>query len=127
MVLLRAGRDKDGAELVMTEDYAMQLARSEYRRLILEGMGIFLIAEAWGIERLFVAPQRLVELHRLGSDLPDYMRQDYGLLTEPYVLSEMAKQIREMNIEEEEASCKEESDGRGERRRQPVRQLRQVS
>jgi hypothetical protein len=43
---------------MMTEDYAMQLARSEYRRLILDGMGIFLIAEAWGIERLFVAPAR---------------------------------------------------------------------
>lgn len=106
----------------MTEDYAMRLARSEYRRLILDGMGIFLIAEAWGIERLFVAPQRLVELHRLGSDLPDYLRHDYGLLTEPYVLSEMAKQIREMGIEEEE-----ESNGRGEQRRRPVRQLRQVS
>lgn len=107
----------------MTEDYAMRLARSEYRRLILEGMGIFLIAEAWGIETLIVAPQKLVELHRLGSGLPSYLRDGYGLLTEPYVLSEMAKQIREMGIEEKE----EESNGRGERGRRPVRQLRQVS
>lgn len=106
----------------MTEDYAMRLARSEYRRLILDGMGIFLIAEAWGIERLFVAPQRLIQAHRAGSDLPDYLKHDYGLLTELYVLSEMAKQIREMGIEEEE-----ESNGRGERGRRPVCQLRQVS
>ncbi|MGB0467949.1 MAG: hypothetical protein ACPGF7_10555 [Pontibacterium sp.] len=106
----------------MTEDYAMRLARSEYRRLILEGMGIFLIAEAWGIETLIVAPQKLVELHRLGSDLPSYLRNGYGLLTEPYVLSEMAKQIREMGVEEEE-----ESNGRGEQGRRQVCQLRQVS
>jgi hypothetical protein len=66
----------------MTRDEAMQLARAEYRRGIMDGMGINLIAEAWDIPRYQVV--------RHGNG--------YGLMTEGYLLAEMAKQIMEMDI-----------------------------
>ena len=66
----------------MTPDEAMQLARAEYKRGIMDGMGINLIAEAWDI------PRYQVVRHRDG----------YGLMTEGYLLAEMAKQIMEMDI-----------------------------
>ena len=66
----------------MTRDEAMQLARAEYRRGIMDGMGINLIAEAWDIPRYQVV--------RHGDG--------YGLMTEGYLLAEMAKQIMEMDI-----------------------------
>ena len=62
---------------------AMQLARAEYRRGIMEGMGINLIAEAWNI------PRYQVVRHSDG----------YGLMSEGYLLAEMAKQIMEMDID----------------------------
>ena len=66
----------------MTHDQAMQLARAEYRRGIMDGMGINLIAEAWDIPRYQVV--------RHGDG--------YGLMTEGYLLAEMAKQIMEMDL-----------------------------
>ena len=66
----------------MNRKEAMQLARAEYKRGIIEGMGINLIAEAWDI------PRYQVVRHRDG----------YGLMTEGYLLAEMAKQIMEMDI-----------------------------
>lgn len=66
----------------MTRDEAMQLARAEYKRGIIEGMGINLIAEAWDIPRYQVV--------RHGDG--------YGLMTEGYLLAEMAKQIMEMDL-----------------------------
>tara|TARA_R100000805_G_C3598331_1_gene99246 strand:- start:68 stop:370 length:303 start_codon:yes stop_codon:yes gene_type:complete len=65
----------------MTHNEAMQLARAEYRRSIIGGMGLFLIAEAWGIEPWAVT--------QYGG---------HGVLTEGYVLAEMAGQIMEMDI-----------------------------
>ena len=65
----------------MTHDEAMQLARADYRRSIIEGMGLFMIAEAWGIK--------------------PWAKTQYGghgVLTEGYVLSEMAGQIMEMDL-----------------------------
>jgi len=66
----------------MTHDQAMQLARAEYRRGIMDGMGINLIAEAWDI------PRYQVDRHNDG----------YGLMNERYLLAEMAKQIMEMGL-----------------------------
>ena len=66
----------------MNQNEAMQLARAEYRRGIMDGMGINLIAEAWDIPRYQVV--------RHGDG--------YGLMTEGYLLAEMAKQIMEMDI-----------------------------
>lgn len=65
----------------MNYDDAMQLARADYRRSIIEGMGLFMIAEAWGIEPWAVT--------QYGG---------HGVLTEGYVLAEMAGQIMEMGI-----------------------------
>lgn len=65
----------------MTRDEAIQLARAEYRRSVIEGMGLFMIAEAWGIE--------------------PWAKTQYGghgVLTEGYVLDKMARQIMEMEI-----------------------------
>jgi len=65
----------------MNYDEAMQLARADYRRSIIEGMGLFMIAEAWGIKPWAVT--------QYGG---------HGVLTEGYVLAEMAGQIMEMDI-----------------------------
>jgi len=63
----------------MRYDDAMVLARAEYRRAILDGMGLFMIAEAWGIEPWAVTQY-----------------EGHGVLTEGYVLDQMARQIMEM-------------------------------
>ena len=65
----------------MTRDEAMQLARADYRRSIIEGMGLFMIAEAWGIKPWAVT--------QYGG---------HGVLTEGFVVAEMAGQIMEMDI-----------------------------
>jgi hypothetical protein len=60
-------------------DDAMVLARADYRRSVLDGMGLFMIAEAWGIE--------------------PWAKTQYGghgVLTEGHVLDQMARQIMEM-------------------------------
>ena len=67
----------------MTHNEAMQLALADYRRSVIEGMGLFMIAEAWGIE--------------------PWAKTQYGghgALTEGYVLAEMAGQIMEMDLEQ---------------------------
>jgi hypothetical protein len=67
----------------MTRDEAMQLARAEYRRSVIEGMGLFMIAEAWDIE--------------------PWAKTQYGghgVLTEGFVVAEMAGQIMEMDLEQ---------------------------
>ena len=65
----------------MQIDEAMRLARQEYRRSIIEGMGLFMIAEAWGIKPWAVT--------QYGG---------FGALTEGYLLEQMALQIMEMDI-----------------------------
>jgi hypothetical protein len=65
----------------MNSDEAMHLARADYRRSVIEGMGLFMIAEAWGIEPWAVT--------QYGG---------HGVLTEGYVLNQMARQIMEMDI-----------------------------
>ena len=70
----------------MKRQTAERLAMQEFRRLVLEDMGLFLIASAWDIPPM-----------RPTSD-------GQGLLTEAYVLEQMTHQIMGMNIEEEEAA-----------------------
>jgi len=65
----------------MKYEQAMQLAQQDYRRSVLDGMGLFMIAEAWDIEPWAVT--------QYGG---------HGVLTEGYVLAEMAGQIMEMDI-----------------------------
>ena len=67
----------------MTRDEAMQLAQEDFNRAVAADMGIYLIAEAWGIK-----PYQVVR-HKDG----------YGLLTEGFVVAEIAKQIMEMDID----------------------------
>ena len=62
---------------------ALQLAQEDFNRAVAADMGIYLIAEAWGIE-----PYQVVR-HKDG----------YGLLTEGFVVAEIAKQIMEMDID----------------------------
>ena len=63
----------------MNHDEAIRLAKQDYRRSVLDGMGLFMIAEAWGIEPWAVT--------QYGG---------HGVLTEGYVLDQMARQIMEM-------------------------------
>ena len=65
----------------MNHDEAMRLAKQDYRRSVLDGMGLFMIAEAWSIEPWAVT--------QYGG---------HGVLTEGYVLDQMARQIMEMDI-----------------------------
>ena len=67
----------------MKRPVAERLAMQEYRRLVLEDMGLFLIAEAWDIPT--IRPTR----------------NGQGLLTEAYVLEQITQQIMGMDIEEE--------------------------
>ena len=66
---------------------AMEMAQQEFKRAVAAGMGIYLIAEAFGIKPIQVV--------RHGDG--------YGLLTEKYVVVEIARQIEEMGIAKEEA------------------------
>lgn len=72
----------------MNYDDAMDMARAEYRRSILDGMGLFMIAEAWDIEPWAVT--------QYGG---------HGVLTEGFVLDQMAKQIMEMMRGKEEETA----------------------
>lgn len=67
----------------MTRDEALQLAQEDFNRAVAADMGIYLIAEAWGIK-----PYQVVR-HKDG----------YGLLTEGFLVAEIAKQIMEMDID----------------------------
>ena len=58
------------------------MAQQEFNRAVMNDMGIYMIAEAWGIK-----PRQVVR-HKDG----------YGLLTEGFVVAEIAKQIREMKV-----------------------------
>ena len=62
---------------------AMQLAQEDFNRAVAADLGIYLIAEAWGIK-----PYQVVR-HKDG----------YGLLTEGFVVAEIAKQIMRMKID----------------------------
>ena len=64
---------------MFTQSEAMRLAKQDYSRSVLDGMGLFMIAEAWGIEPWAVTQY-----------------EGHGVLTEGYVLDEMARQIMEM-------------------------------
>jgi hypothetical protein len=60
----------------------MDMAQQEFNRAVMNNLGIYMIAEAWGIK-----PYQVVR-HANG----------YGLLTEGFVVAEIAKQIREMKV-----------------------------
>ena len=63
----------------MTKDEAYQLATEHYKQSILDNMGLFMIAEAWGIKPWAVTQY-----------------EGHGVLTEAYVIDEMTKQVLEM-------------------------------
>ena len=75
--------------------WAYRIAQQEYGRLIKQGMGIFLIAEAWDIEPLYLAHQDQMNADRVWVALPNHVR-GRGLLTEPYLLEQMTQQIIKM-------------------------------
>ena len=60
----------------------MDMAQAEFNRAVMNNLGIYMIAEAWGIK-----PRQVVR-HKDG----------YGLLTEGFVVAEIAKQIEEMKV-----------------------------
>ena len=92
----------------MTEQQAMQIARDEYARLIADGMGIFRIADAWDIEREYTGSVKALSLDLVWIDTPEPLKQR-GFLSEPYLLAEMAKQVRAISSEEEEEGSKQKA------------------
>ena len=100
----------------------MQIAQQEYARLIIAGLGIFRIAEAWDIERQYPGSVKALSLDIVWIDTPERLKQR-GLLSEPYVLAQMAKQIMEMGVEKEEQQPLE----RGQSGLGQVRYLQQVA
>ena len=76
-------------------EWAFRIAQQEYGRLIRQGWGIFLIAEAWDINPLYLAHQDQMDADRVWVALPAHAR-GRGLLTEPYLLGQMTQQIIEM-------------------------------
>jgi len=93
----------------MTEQQAMQIAQQEYARLIADGMGIFRIAEAWDIERQYTGSVRALSLDIVWIDTPEPLKQR-GFLSEPYLLAQMAKQVRAISSEKEESSKQKATD-----------------
>ena len=75
--------------------WAYTIARQEYGRLIKQGWGIFLIAEAWDIEPLYLAHQNQMDADPVWRELPAHAK-GRGLLTEPYLLEQMTQQIIKM-------------------------------
>jgi len=63
----------------------MDMAQQEFNRAVMNNLGIYMIAEAWCIK-----PYQVV---RHGNG--------YGLLTEGFVVAEIAKQIKEMKVGQE--------------------------
>ena len=63
----------------MTHDEAIAMAQEHYGWSVTEGMGLFMIAEAWGIKPWAVTQY-----------------EGHGVLTEGYVIEKMAQQIMEM-------------------------------
>ena len=59
----------------------MDMAQQEFNRAVMNDMGIYMIAEAWGIKPWAVT--------QYGG---------HGVLTEGFVVAEIAKQIEEMDI-----------------------------
>ena len=59
----------------------MDMAQQEFNRAVMNDMGIYMIAEAWGIKPWAVT--------QYGG---------HGVLTEGFVVAEIAKQIKEMKV-----------------------------
>ena len=110
----------------MTEQQAMQIARDEYARLITDGMGIFRIAEAWDIERQYTGSVKALSLDLVWIDTPEPLKQR-GFLSEPYLLAEMAKQVRAMSSEEEGSKQKAADDVWREPRRRQLRVVQKAT
>ena len=79
---------------ILTEHEAIAMAQEHYDWSVTEGMGLFMIAEAWGIKPWAVT--------QYGG---------HGVLTEGYVINEMAQQIMEMwRVKEEEEPTQGQQD-----------------
>ena len=72
---------------ILTEHEATAMAKEHFGWSVTEGMGLFMIAEAWGIKPWAVTQY-----------------EGHGVLTEGFVIEQMAQQIMEMwrGKEEEE-------------------------
>ena len=82
------------AGLDMTRrEYALQQADAEIRRLILEGFGLFRIAELYDIPRMRYCTDMQAEMDEKWQALPDYIKaQGHGVLTEDYLRERLADQ-----------------------------------
>ena len=82
------------AGLDMTRrEYALQQADAEIRRLILEGFGLFRIAELYDIPRMRYCTDMQAENDVNWQNLPEYIKaQGHGVITEGYLRERLADQ-----------------------------------
>jgi len=74
-------------------EYALQQADAEIRRLILEGMGLFRIAELYGVPVIRYCTDMQAENDVNWQNLPEYIKaQGHGVLTEAYLRERLADQ-----------------------------------
>ena len=91
------------AGLGMTRrEYALQQADAEIRRLILEGFGLFRIAELYDVPRIRYCTDAQAEMDDNWQALPDYIKaQGHGVITEGYLRERLADQCERI-LEKEE-------------------------
>ncbi len=78
-------------------EYALQQADAEIRRLILEGVGLFRIAELYDIPRMRYCTDMQAENDVNWQALPEYIKaQGHGVITEGYLRERLADQVEEI-------------------------------
>ena len=94
------------AGLDMTRrEYALQQADAEIRRLILEGFGLFRIAELYDVSRIRYCTDMQAENDVNWQALPDYIKaQGHGVITEGYLREQLADQCERILKKEVEVT-----------------------
>lgn len=78
-------------------EYCLQQADEEIRRLILEGFGLFRIAELYDVPVIRYCSDAQAEFDLNWQALPEYIKaQGHGVITEPYLRDALADQIEEI-------------------------------
>ena len=85
--------------------YALQQADAEIRRLILEGMGLFRIAELYDVSRIRYCTDSRQRTMINWQALPDYIKaQGHGVITEGYLREQLADQCERILEKEVEVT-----------------------
>ena len=86
----------------MTRDEALADADREISRLIVEGRGLFYIAEAYGVPVRRLGHDGLLAMDHNYQALPDYLKGSPGVLTLDYLREALAYKIMGIWVNEKE-------------------------